>query len=172
MTPDQAKFLLTEVFLPQVQTEVKTTRRVLEAVPDGKGDYKPDPKAMSGWELAKHIASADYMFVDGIPKGAFDHTATEVPESIKTSAELGKWYDDVMTKGAANLAAMKSEDLTQIIDFFGIFKMPAVSYLQILCSHSIHHRGQLAAYLRPMGGKVPAIYGGSADEPMNMPASA
>ena len=27
-------------------------------------------------------------------------------------------------------------------------------------------RGQLAAYLRGMGSKVPAIYGGSADEPM------
>ena len=30
----------------------------------------------------------------------------------------------------------------------------------------MHHRGQLSAYLRPMGAKVPAIYGGSADEPM------
>ena len=31
--------------------------------------------------------------------------------------------------------------------------------------HGVHHRGQLSGYLRPMGGKVPAIYGGSADEP-------
>ena len=29
---------------------------------------------------------------------------------------------------------------------------------------AIHHRGQLSAYLRPMGGKVPSIYGPSADE--------
>ena len=29
----------------------------------------------------------------------------------------------------------------------------------------IHHRGQLTAYLRPMGGKVPAVYGPSADDP-------
>ena len=28
---------------------------------------------------------------------------------------------------------------------------------------AIHHRGQLSTYLRPMGGKVPAIYGPSAD---------
>jgi uncharacterized damage-inducible protein DinB len=27
----------------------------------------------------------------------------------------------------------------------------------------VHHRGQLSTYLRPMGGKVPAIYGPSAD---------
>jgi len=28
----------------------------------------------------------------------------------------------------------------------------------------IHHRGQLTVYIRPMGGKVPAIYGPSADD--------
>jgi uncharacterized damage-inducible protein DinB len=29
---------------------------------------------------------------------------------------------------------------------------------------AIHHRGQLSTYIRAVGGKVPAIYGGSADE--------
>ena len=29
---------------------------------------------------------------------------------------------------------------------------------------AIHHRGQLSAYIRPMGGKVPSIYGPSADD--------
>jgi uncharacterized damage-inducible protein DinB len=43
--------------------------------------------------------------------------------------------------------------------------MPAVTYLGFMNSHSIHHRGQLSVYLRPMGAKVPSIYGGSADEP-------
>ncbi len=28
----------------------------------------------------------------------------------------------------------------------------------------IHHRGQLSTYLRPMGAKVPSIYGKSGDE--------
>jgi len=30
---------------------------------------------------------------------------------------------------------------------------------------AIHHRGQLSAYLRPMGAKVPSICGPSADDP-------
>jgi len=42
---------------------------------------------------------------------------------------------------------------------------PAFSYLQFAQDHLVHHRGQLSTYLRPMGGKVPDIYGGSADEP-------
>ena len=44
-------------------------------------------------------------------------------------------------------------------------KMPAVNYLLFALVHMVHHRGQLSAYLRPMGGKVPSIYGGSYDEP-------
>jgi len=28
----------------------------------------------------------------------------------------------------------------------------------------VHHRGQLSTYIRPMGGKVPSIYGPSADD--------
>jgi uncharacterized damage-inducible protein DinB len=57
--------------------------------------------------------------------------------------------------------------MTQIVDFFGMMKQPTVAYLGIANNHGIHHRGQLAAYLRAMGSKVPSIYGGSADEPMN-----
>jgi uncharacterized damage-inducible protein DinB len=30
---------------------------------------------------------------------------------------------------------------------------------------AVHHRGQLTTYIRPMGGKVPSIYGPSADDP-------
>ena len=47
----------------------------------------------------------------------------------------------------------------------GAFNFPAVIYLSFLIRHQVHHRGQLSVYLRPMGAKVPAIYGGSFDEP-------
>jgi uncharacterized damage-inducible protein DinB len=54
------------------------------------------------------------------------------------------------------------------VDFMGAFNFPAVVYLSFLNNHSIHHRGELATYLRPIGSKVPSIYGGSYDEPMKM----
>jgi uncharacterized damage-inducible protein DinB len=44
-----------------------------------------------------------------------------------------------------------------------MFQMPAVMFFQVAINHSVHHRGQLSVYLRPMGGKVPAIYGESYD---------
>ncbi len=44
-----------------------------------------------------------------------------------------------------------------------MMQMPAILYCTLALNHSIHHRGQLSTYLRPMGGKVPAIYGESYD---------
>jgi uncharacterized damage-inducible protein DinB len=64
---------------------------------------------------------------------------------------------------------MDPKKLAMPISFFGLLNHPAVVYLTLLQNHSIHHRGQLSTYIRPMGGKVPAIYGGSADEPFEMP---
>lgn len=61
------------------------------------------------------------------------------------------------------LKQVKGEQLIQPVDFRGLFQFPAVIYLQLGLSHSIHHRGQLSMYLRPMGAKVPSIYGESYD---------
>jgi uncharacterized damage-inducible protein DinB len=58
---------------------------------------------------------------------------------------------------------MSGEEAARIVEF-GPFKLPALSYVTFAVNHSIHHRGQLSAYLRPMGAKVPSIYGPSADE--------
>ncbi|HEY4051938.1 MAG TPA: DinB family protein [Acidobacteriaceae bacterium] len=63
------------------------------------------------------------------------------------------------------LDALSGEDLTAPVDFIGLRNDPAVAYLKIAIRHTVHHRGQLSAYLRPMGAKVPAIYIESADEP-------
>jgi uncharacterized damage-inducible protein DinB len=51
------------------------------------------------------------------------------------------------------------------VDMFGM-QMPALQFLSLALRHSVHHRGQLSAYLRSAGSKVPAIYGPSADTPM------
>ena len=39
---------------------------------------------------------------------------------------------------------MPPEDLTRIVDFFGIVQWPAVKFLGLANNHGIHHRGQLA----------------------------
>jgi hypothetical protein len=65
MTPEQAHFLLHEIYLPQIRSEQEITRRVIEAVPAERSDYKPDEKSMSAWQLACHIATSEMFFMSG-----------------------------------------------------------------------------------------------------------
>lgn len=43
--------------------------------------------------------------------------------------------------------------------FYGVRQFPALGSMPIILNHTIHHRGQLSTYLRPMGAKVPSVYG-------------
>jgi uncharacterized damage-inducible protein DinB len=172
MTNEQAEFLLHQVYLPQIQNEHKTTKRVIAAVPADKCDWKPHPDSMGALELAWHIASADCFFINGVVAGKFERGGS-MPESIKTSQDVVNWFDENFAKASAALAGLKGDDLTRMIDFAGVFNFPAIVYVGLMSNHSIHHRGQLSAYLRPMGAKVPRIYGGSGDEPVEKaPAAA
>jgi len=44
-------------------------------------------------------------------------------------------------------------------------EVPLADFVEFMLGDQIHHRGQLSVYLRMAGGKVPSIYGPSADEP-------
>jgi uncharacterized damage-inducible protein DinB len=166
MTPDQATFLLKEIYLPQIRNEHPLTRKTIEAIPEDKGDYKPDPKAKSAMELASHIASSEVFFLEGVATGEFNRAVATIPETVKTPAALLSWYDDAFVTASTKLAAASPEALTKAMSF-AIFNFPAIVYVSLMLSHSIHHRGQLSTYLRPMGSKIPRIYGGSADEPID-----
>ena len=151
----------------QLQHEWMTTYKVLTAIPEGKKDYKPEPNARGAFELARHLAGADVWFLDGVINGKFGDPQTSEPKA-ETVAELGDWYKQTFPKTLEQVLALDGAKLSQIVDFFGM-KMPAVNYILFALVHMVHHRGQLAAYLRPMGGKVPSIYGGSYDEPWQGP---
>ena len=156
-----------EIMLDGLNREREITKKVLAAIPDGKSDYRPDPKARTAWELAWHLANTDVQFLDAIADGKF---TTGSPETKpKNVAELVHWYDENFTRALDRVRALTPEQLATPIDFMGVFNYPAVFYLAFLNNHSIHHRGELATYLRPMGSKVPSIYGGSYDEPFQMP---
>ncbi|MGC2743710.1 MAG: hypothetical protein WA672_11010, partial [Candidatus Angelobacter sp.] len=73
MNSDQAKFLLA-LTLPIIKTEHETTKRVIEAIPLDKGDYRPEPVAKSALELAWHIVAAEDRFHQAICTGKFDFT--------------------------------------------------------------------------------------------------
>jgi len=152
--------------------EMEITKKVLGAVPDSRRDYRPDPHARTAWELAWHIANTDVQFLDAIADLKFSTDTGEPGRADQPTnvSELVSWYDREMKRGIGRVRAMSPQQLATPIDFLGVFNLPAAFYLQFLNNHSIHHRGELATYLRPMGSKVPQIYGGSYDEPFQMPA--
>src|ERR1700755_3919 len=162
LTPDTAKVVL-QMALGAIKKEHTTTRAVLAAIPDNGGDYKPEPAARTALEIAWHIVASEHRFYSSVTKGFFDVTPNPKPESLKTGAEIAKYYDELLPKNYADLAQQSGEHADKERDFRGMFQMPAVAFLDLGLRHSIHHRGQLSVYLRPAGGKVPAIYGESYD---------
>jgi uncharacterized damage-inducible protein DinB len=163
MTPEFASGLR-DFLLAALDSEVPATTKVILAMPEGAGDYAPDPKSMPAAKLAFHIVASEIWFFDSVAAGAFGAFPDGEPPT--TPAAIVAWWNEARPAAREKVAALSGDQLAATVDFYGMFQFPNATYLNFANVHCIHHRGQLAAYLRPMGGKVPSIYGGSADEPM------
>ena len=162
ITPEHAEFWLQDVLLPSLKTESRTTKKVLEAVPANRADYRPDPISKSANDLVRHIAAAEIRFLDTTINAEFSATSS-LPDSLKTPQEVAEWYGARFEDRFEKLTHLRGDHLAKMTDFRGMFQMAAVAFLQLGMSHTIHHRGQLTSYLRSMGAKVPSIYGESYD---------
>jgi uncharacterized damage-inducible protein DinB len=148
------------------KAERKAFVSVLKAMPRDRLDYRPDPKARNAAELAWVIAAEEADLATLIETGSIDWkpqtppaTVEEIVSTYESSAtkvdeQLGKLDEAAWNKPARFLVEGKTvwEDTTGNMVWGFLFD-------------AIHHRGQLSTYLRPMGGKVPSIYGPSADDP-------
>jgi uncharacterized damage-inducible protein DinB len=152
-------------FLAQtIELELETTKKVIAAIPESQRDYRPAAKNRSAWELAWHIAKEDVLFLNFICEGKFDFTDTRYDQQEpKGCAEMAEWYDRNLRRALGQIRKLTPEQMVESLDFLGMMMMPRFQLLMLMGSHSIHHRGQLSAYLRPMGAQVPSIYGPSAD---------
>jgi uncharacterized damage-inducible protein DinB len=165
MKPEQAR-VVAEYVCRTIENEMPKTIAVFNSLPSERFDYKPDPKSKSALELMRHIAIEDVWFLDAVSAGTFAAGTDESKSGIDSSADAAAFYQERMPAAIAKIRAMKDEDLLKSIDFMGMWQQPALNFLALSMNHSIHHRGQLSAYIRAMGGKVPAIYGPSADTQM------
>jgi uncharacterized damage-inducible protein DinB len=162
LTPEQATLSLQTIWIPAYGWEHPVTKSVISAIPHDKADYRPDPVVKSALDLAWHIVAAELMFLNAVADGTFTYGTTR-PESIRTPADVLTWYSEQFAAAVERLKSMAGEQLTKPVDFRGMFTRPAVTFLHTGLNHTIHHRGQLSMYLRPMGAKVPSIYGESFD---------
>ncbi len=93
-----------------------------------------------------------------------------MPETIKTPQDVVTWYDGEVRNNLPKFKALTGEQCVKVLQS-PIGALPVIAFLNIMINHSVHHRGQLSAYLRPMGAKVPSIYGFSRDDKEAMQAA-
>ena len=163
MGPQEAK-AVAAFLIADFENEMQTTLRVIEAVPNDHLDYQPDSKSKTGLGLVRHITLEDEWILNCIANGAF----TTPPDDsdacgIMTPADAIGRYKVKVPAALDRVRGMSGEQLVKVIDLLGMIQMPAVNFVSLAAKHSVHHRGQLSTYLRPMGGKVPGIYGPTAD---------
>ena len=162
MQPQEAIFLFQAVLLRAFIEEHGITKRIIEAVPSNKLDYRPHPADRSAFELARHIVATEKRLMDFAASGEFNR-GTVLPENIHNQQDLIRWYSENFNTCLDKTKQLSGEDLAKTLQFIR-GALPAVMCLQFTLNHSIHHRGQLAAYLRSMGARVPSIYGESFDD--------
>ncbi len=163
MGPQEAK-TIAEFLAADFAQEMQATLGVLGAVPQDRLDYQPDAKAKTGLGLVRHITLEDEWILNSIANGQFGTPPDDSDAcGIMTPADAVARYQERMPQALDRVRALSGEQLLKVIDLMGMIQMPAVNFLSLCAKHSVHHRGQLSTYLRPMGGKVPGIYGPSAD---------
>ena len=163
LTAEQAYALIQSTVLGTIKSESRTTKSVLAAVPNSHLDYRPDSCAKTAIELVRHIAVSENRFLECVGAGLFNTSSPVLPENITAPTDIAAWYEQNFARNFDAVSKLSGEQLIKMIDFRGMFQRPAYFFLQLCLVHSVHHRGQLSTYLRPMGSKVPAIYGESYD---------
>ena len=140
--------------------EAKTTRKVLSRIPEGS-DYRPDAKSRTAQEIAWQIVCEEKMIIDALESGKAEWAPPPLPKTMK---EVNESYVKQGEDIARRWSALSQERWNGTLEFFGS-QHPASPMAWSFLFDIVHHRGQITTYLRPMGSKVPQIYGPIADEP-------
>ncbi len=149
------------------ERETAVTQKVLRAFPAEQAELRPHPRSKTARELA-------WMFTMelSLAKLALRNELKmpmSPPPPPSTWAEVVSAFDATRDEVLSLLRGLRDEDLAGNTQFVTgpktVGDVPKVDFAWFLLCDQIHHRGQLTVYLRMAGGKVPSIYGPSADEP-------
>jgi uncharacterized damage-inducible protein DinB len=164
MTPFQLLF-------HDAKSEMATTRRILERVPDGNDDWRPHAKSSSLAALATHVAQLPGLGITVLTKDEFDAAARKPDPKLTSNAERLKLFD---TLSGEFLSLLEKQTWDQAIATWR-FRAGDRTIAQgakaqmtrsIIITHIAHHRAQLGVYLRLLGIPLPSTYGPTADEPV------
>jgi uncharacterized damage-inducible protein DinB len=154
-------------YLDDFEQEYQTSRRVLHAYPKDKLDLRPHPKAKTAMELGWMLVLNQMVVIPALAQSEL--TGAGLPQAPATWPEVLSTFDSAHRDTVARVNAASDEALNGSLKLpVGPKKMGEMrrgDALRFFLHDTIHHRGQLSVYLRMADGKVPSIYGPSADEP-------
>ena len=153
-----------EHFIRQFKSERPKFLSVIRAIPPGKLDYKPHERNSTAGTIAWFLVLELRALVDLLKSGENRWTQPPTPQSVDAiAAEYEKAAQEMQfALGSIDDAGWEREG-RMLVGEKVIMARPVGEILWDFFFDAIHHRGQLTAYLRPMGGKVPSVYGPSAD---------
>jgi uncharacterized damage-inducible protein DinB len=160
---------LSKAFLPEFDQEMKTTRRLLERLPEDKPTWKPHEKSMELCQLATHLATIGHWADAIVGQDSFDVSSAPPTPKLTSRAEILAMFDASTASAHKAIAATSDAEMMKPWTFRSgdktIFSMPRIAVFRtFILNHLIHHRGQFSVYLRLNNVSVPSIYGPSADE--------
>lgn len=160
-----------EQFLTQFEREHETTMRVLRAYPPNKLDLRPAPKCKTARELAWIFAMEQEMTHRALTRGLNPSDPASRTEPPATLEEIVSGAEEAYRRVLELVRGMPDAELAGTTRFFvaprTMGDIPKLRFLWLLLHDQIHHRGQFSIYLRMADGRLPSIYGPTADEPWN-----
>ena len=146
---------------------------VCKALPSDRLDYRPHAASRSAGELVALLVSLERGCVELCESGRGSYNS-----NLRLHPAAGSSTLEEMIAAYEQHHHALEEKLIRLDD--STWNHPALltrgeqeiilrdsvgGLLWIALFDGVHHRGQLSTYIRPMGGKVPSIYGPSADAP-------
>jgi uncharacterized damage-inducible protein DinB len=152
-----------EFYKVRFELENSLTRGVLKAIPPDKLDYRPHERSPSTGQIAWTILRGLFIRIDMVSQGVSD----VILEPHPGFQEIFDRFEDASHRHAAQLASWSEAAWARTSQLRSgghvALDRPAGDIVWLFHFDEIHHRGQLSTYLRPMGAKVPSIYGSSGD---------
>ena len=155
---------LRDFYLKRARVEFPVFLKVLKALPKDLS-YKPHDRSPSAGQIVWIMTSELKALIDVIDTGKSEWEDVKPPGLNEMIGMYENWSTELLDKVAKLDDASQERNAQFLYKGTVVMERPTVEFLWDFMFDAIHHRGQLSAYLRPMGSKVPSIYGPSADEP-------
>ena len=161
-----------EFFIQRWEQEYPAFVRVFKALPANHLDYRPHLRSRSAEELVALLVSAQQSCIELCKSRKSMYSGLRWQESggFGTLAEMIAAYERDHHTLARQLRTLDDNGWNHQAWLIRgaeeiLLKDTVGGLLWIALFDFVHHRGQLSTYIRPMGGKVPSVYGPSADDP-------